>query len=160
MMRSSVQEGRDSLSIQIVAPIQKARAKYHLQVPSQMAAVYCQHGAFSAAMHRIEAQAIMFLACQAIKVLHSDVQPWRADRLFWSIQDTWNSVMTLPTDVKELIPEFYSSDHLFLLNAEGVDFGERTSGKPIIFHQQLDGHLSDEKLQSQPIITVHPCDHC
>ena len=55
--------------------------------------------------------------------------PLLADRLFWSIQDTWNSVMTLPTDVKELIPEFYSSDHLFLVNAEGVDFGERTSGE-------------------------------
>jgi hypothetical protein len=36
--------------------------------------------------------------------------------------------MTLPTDVKELIPEFYSSEHLFLVNAEGVDYGERTSG--------------------------------
>ena len=38
--------------------------------------------------------------------------------------------MTLPTDVKELIPEFYSSDHMFLVNGEGVDFGERTSGSP------------------------------
>ena len=38
--------------------------------------------------------------------------------------------MTLPTDVKELIPEFYSSDHMFLVNGEGVDFGERTSGMP------------------------------
>jgi len=36
--------------------------------------------------------------------------------------------MSLPTDVKELIPEFYSSDHMFLVNGEGVDFGERTSG--------------------------------
>ena len=53
---------------------------------------------------------------------------FHADRLFWSIQDTWNSVMSLPTDVKELIPEFYSSDHMFLVNGEGVDFGERTSG--------------------------------
>ena len=44
--------------------------------------------------------------------------------------------MTLPTDVKELIPEFYSSDHMFLVNAEGVDFGERTSGGAHL-HQAL-----------------------
>ncbi len=37
------------------------------------------------------------------------------DRLFWSIQDTWKSVLTLPTDVKELIPEFYSNDASFLV---------------------------------------------
>jgi hypothetical protein len=35
--------------------------------------------------------------------------------------------MTLPTDVKELIPEFYS-DHSFLVNSENLDFGLRTSG--------------------------------
>ena len=66
-----------------------------------------------------------------------------ADRLFWSIQDTWNSVMTLPTDVKELIPEFYSSDHMFLVNAEGVDFGERTSGEAHLYQavQQILSHL-------------------
>ena len=42
--------------------------------------------------------------------------------------------MTLPTDVKELIPEFYSSDHMFLVNGEGVDFGERTAGAPERFY--------------------------
>lgn len=39
------------------------------------------------------------------------------DRLFWSIQDTWKSVLSLPTDVKELIPEFYSNDASFLVGA-------------------------------------------
>lgn len=51
-----------------------------------------------------------------------------ADRLFWSIVDTWKSVTTFPTDVKELIPEFYSTDPSFLLNLEKVDFGTRTNG--------------------------------
>jgi len=37
------------------------------------------------------------------------------DRLFWSIQDTWKSVLSLPSDVKELIPEFYSNDASFLV---------------------------------------------
>ncbi|KAK9868121.1 hypothetical protein WJX84_006728 [Apatococcus fuscideae] len=52
------------------------------------------------------------------------------DRLFWSIKDTWKSVTTFPTDVKELIPEFYSQDPSFLTVAEtsADDFGQRTSG--------------------------------
>ena len=52
-----------------------------------------------------------------------------ADRLFWSIRDTWRSVTTFPTDVKELIPEFYSTDTAFLTVSETADFGQRTSGK-------------------------------
>ena len=51
-----------------------------------------------------------------------------ADRCFWSIMDTWRSVTTLPTDVKELIPEFYSTDSSFLVNVEDIDFGARSSG--------------------------------
>lgn len=39
-------------------------------------------------------------------------------------------MMTLPTDVKELIPEFYS-DPSFLTNSEKLDFGERTSGNTL-----------------------------
>jgi hypothetical protein len=42
--------------------------------------------------------------------------------------DTWRSVTSLPTDVKELIPEFYAGDPSFLLNTRGLDFGARTSG--------------------------------
>ncbi len=44
------------------------------------------------------------------------------DRLFWSIQDTWKSVLTLPTDVKELIPEFYSNDASFLVGIKSLGF--------------------------------------
>lgn len=48
--------------------------------------------------------------------------------------DTWRSVTSLPTDVKELIPEFYSTDSSFLVNMEGIDFGERSSGPLIAVH--------------------------
>ena len=50
------------------------------------------------------------------------------DRLFWSFLDTWRSVLTLPTDVKELTPEFYSADPAFLVNGEHLPFGRRTCG--------------------------------
>lgn len=53
------------------------------------------------------------------------------DRLFWSIQDTWKSVLALPTDVKELIPEFYSNDATFLVNINNVDFGTRSTGQKV-----------------------------
>ncbi|KDD72544.1 Beige/BEACH domain-containing protein, partial [Helicosporidium sp. ATCC 50920] len=54
------------------------------------------------------------------------------DRLFWSVADTWKSVLALPSDVKELIPEFYSSDPSFLLAPPGrADFGSRADGSPV-----------------------------
>ena len=51
-----------------------------------------------------------------------------ADRLFWSILDTWKSVTSLSADVKELTPEFYSTDPAFLLNLEEINFGTRAAG--------------------------------
>ncbi|CAF4542343.1 unnamed protein product, partial [Rotaria sp. Silwood2] len=62
-----------------------------------------------------------------------------SDRLFHSIIDTWKSVLTSDSDVKELIPEFYMSsqfnddedddehrqDGEFLLNQFNIDFGIR-----------------------------------
>ncbi|CAF4582282.1 unnamed protein product [Rotaria sp. Silwood1] len=61
------------------------------------------------------------------------------DRLFHSIIDTWKSVLTSDSDVKELLPEFYMSskfnddededehrqDGEFLLNQFDIDFGIR-----------------------------------
>lgn len=47
------------------------------------------------------------------------------DRLFWSVADTWKSVLTLPSDVKELVPEFYSNDPSFLVSTSG---GRGTGG--------------------------------
>jgi factor associated with neutral sphingomyelinase activation len=49
-----------------------------------------------------------------------------ADRLFTSIAKTWESCTSAPTDVKELIPEFYSVDGRpgdFLQNDLGLDLG-------------------------------------
>lgn len=59
-----------------------------------------------------------------------------ADRLFLSIVDTWTSVTSLPSDVKELIPEFYSTDPSFLLNLGNVDFGNRANGENRVIHTE------------------------
>lgn len=38
-------------------------------------------------------------------------------------------VNTHPTDVKELIPEFYSGDTRLLINSEGLEFGRKQTGQ-------------------------------
>ncbi|KAH3744075.1 protein FAN [Pelomyxa schiedti] len=48
------------------------------------------------------------------------------DRLFASIAETWQSCLTNPTDVKELIPEFYMCGD-FLLNNKNLDLGLRSN---------------------------------
>ena len=48
------------------------------------------------------------------------------DRIFCSIADTWNSVLTNSADFKELIPEFYCFP-AFLTNTENLDLGVRTA---------------------------------
>eukprot|EP01104_Vermistella_antarctica_P008506 TRINITY_DN212_c0_g5_i5.p1 TRINITY_DN212_c0_g5~~TRINITY_DN212_c0_g5_i5.p1 ORF type:complete len:1247 (-),score=410.29 TRINITY_DN212_c0_g5_i5:2155-5895(-) len=62
------------------------------------------------------------------------------DRIFFSIADTWNSVMTNNSDLKELIPEFYEGPSggsgrgetvNFLENTENLDFGNRQDGTPV-----------------------------
>ncbi|KAJ2516070.1 hypothetical protein H4217_004813, partial [Coemansia sp. RSA 1939] len=50
-----------------------------------------------------------------------------ADRQFYSIAETWNSCMTGPGDVKELIPEFFYLPE-FLVNSNGVDLGKKQDG--------------------------------
>ncbi|KAJ2866440.1 hypothetical protein GGI22_001285, partial [Coemansia erecta] len=50
-----------------------------------------------------------------------------ADRQFYSIAEAWNSCMTGPGDVKELIPEFFYLPE-FLLNRNGVDLGRKQDG--------------------------------
>jgi hypothetical protein len=50
-----------------------------------------------------------------------------ADRLFWSVEETFRSVMGLPTDLKELTPEWYTLPPTFLTNDEGLDFGVKQS---------------------------------
>jgi factor associated with neutral sphingomyelinase activation len=65
------------------------------------------------------------------------------DRLFFSIASTWHSVLHAPTDVKELIPEFYADPSSsssssastgpasFLLNTQSLDFGLRQNGQAV-----------------------------
>lgn len=57
------------------------------------------------------------------------------DRLFSSIERTWESAYNSLTDVKELIPEFYF-DHQFLLNKYNLNLGIR-SDKKEVHHVQL-----------------------
>eukprot|EP00053_Salpingoeca_punica_P024611 m.13881 g.13881 ORF g.13881 m.13881 type:complete len:966 (-) comp6991_c0_seq1:1490-4387(-) len=51
-----------------------------------------------------------------------------ADRLFTNMAETWEGVLTGAADVKELIPEFYTSDGSFLINSLGLDLGTTQSG--------------------------------
>jgi len=50
-----------------------------------------------------------------------------ADRLFHNIEDTWNNCLTNPSDVKELIPEFFYFPE-FLTNSNKFYFGKTKGG--------------------------------
>ncbi|KAK3270029.1 hypothetical protein CYMTET_21557 [Cymbomonas tetramitiformis] len=53
------------------------------------------------------------------------------DRLFHSVSDSWDSVNTNPADVKELIPEFFSTDDAFLVNRNALPLGTKQSGEAV-----------------------------
>ncbi|GAX12243.1 hypothetical protein FisN_1Hh173 [Fistulifera solaris] len=50
------------------------------------------------------------------------------DRMFHSIEQCFQCVLTNHADVKELIPEFYSQDFDFLINARGLQLGATQNG--------------------------------
>ncbi|XP_077530506.1 lysosomal-trafficking regulator mauve isoform X1 [Haemaphysalis longicornis] len=53
------------------------------------------------------------------------------DRTFHSVHTTWRLASSeSPTDVKELIPEFFFLPE-FLVNLQGFNFGKRQSGEPV-----------------------------
>jgi factor associated with neutral sphingomyelinase activation len=60
-----------------------------------------------------------------------------AERLFNSIEDTWQNVLKNSADLKELIPEFFSSDlggrmgGEFLCNHQDINFGRRADGTAV-----------------------------
>lgn len=61
--------------------------------------------------------------------MHITLQSGRfdvADRLFYSIAETWKSCLTSTSDVKELIPEFYTCPEIFL-NTNDFDLGTTQS---------------------------------
>jgi len=53
------------------------------------------------------------------------------DRLFASIRESWQSVNTSSTDVKELIPEFFLPGGDWLVNAQRLPLGVRQSGAAV-----------------------------
>lgn len=53
------------------------------------------------------------------------------DRMFHSISDTWNSIMENPSDVKELLPEFFHSSSNFLKNNETLNLGTKQNNQKV-----------------------------
>lgn len=50
------------------------------------------------------------------------------DRMFHSMRETWESSLTNPTDLKELIPEFFCGSGDFLNNIDDLELGRRHTG--------------------------------
>lgn len=58
----------------------------------------------------------------------------KPDRMFYCIESTWKSVLNAPTDLKELIPQFYDIDSnniSFLINQQHINFGYTQTGQSI-----------------------------
>lgn len=53
------------------------------------------------------------------------------NRMFKGINKEWNSCNTNPTNVKELIPEFFGNNPDFLINKMKLDLGTRANGKTV-----------------------------
>jgi len=53
------------------------------------------------------------------------------NRMFKGINKEWNSCNNNPTNVKELIPEFFMNDPRFLENRLNLDLGVRSNGKRV-----------------------------
>ena len=51
------------------------------------------------------------------------------DRMFHSMPETWESSLQNPTDLKELIPEFFCGNGDFLTNMDDLDLGRRHTGE-------------------------------
>ena len=50
------------------------------------------------------------------------------DRLFASVAEAWESVVSAPADVKELLPEFFLPGGAFMLNSHNLALGSRQNG--------------------------------
>lgn len=51
-----------------------------------------------------------------------------ADRMFHSVGESWRNCLNNPSDLKELVPEFFYLPE-FLRNARGLRLGARQSGE-------------------------------
>jgi factor associated with neutral sphingomyelinase activation len=56
------------------------------------------------------------------------------DRMFYSISDTWKSVLSNTADLKELIPEFFCGNGEFLVNIDDLELGYRQTGGFVVDH--------------------------
>ncbi|OHS94003.1 hypothetical protein TRFO_11500 [Tritrichomonas foetus] len=75
-----------------------------------------------------------------------------ANRLFYSVPASWESVTSTQSDFRELIPEFFATPE-FLLNSEGFDLGYRNDLVPlpkdyVIPEDKID-HDVEEKNKNQ-----------
>ncbi|XP_022082216.1 protein FAN-like isoform X2 [Acanthaster planci] len=83
----------------------------------------------------------------------------QADRLFKSIAETWNNVLSLPSDVKELIPEFYQPEMAdFLINRSGLNLGVQQDGSKVN-RVQLPPWAEDEVDFCRKCRKALECDH-
>ena len=53
------------------------------------------------------------------------------DRLFFDLASSWAGITSTNSDLKELIPEFFTSDGSFLIAPDGLDLGVRQNGKRV-----------------------------
>lgn len=81
---------------------------------------YASIGAVLYWLLRVEPGTSASLSLQAGRFDH-------AERLFHSVPEAWSNVMRNPSDVKELIPQFFS-DASFLRNERGLPLGCRRDG--------------------------------
>lgn len=64
--------------------------------------------------------------CQAIQGGRFD----HADRMFHSVSEAWRNCTVNPSDVKELVPEFYTQPEMFV-NRRKLQMGCRQGGEPL-----------------------------
>ena len=82
-----------------------------------------------------------------------------ADRMFCSIEETWNNVITGGADVKELIPEFYMDGGHFLRNSQRLSLGVRQQSGERVGDVQLPPWASSAADFTAKCRQALECDH-
>jgi len=103
----------------------KARFKEMAAIPEQTPFLYGTH-------YSAPGYVLYYLVRQAPEYMLR-LQNGRFDtpnRIFHSIKETWQGVLENPSDVKELIPEFYMEED-FLLNTQELPLGTKANGEVV-----------------------------
>ncbi len=79
------------------------------------------------------------------------------DRLFHTLADSWESVNSSTSDVKELIPEFYMPSTDFLVNRQQLPLGVRQTGTGRAYLSALPPPLGP--LAPRQLMHQHPAAH-